>query len=410
MKATSRFPELLILALLLLALPALSRATTQTLPGERTITVSQPDSNPPQGPMKMLRLLDQLDRLDFDDAIRKAEACLARMDLPCARTHIDEAAPFANDPESRKRLSGIETRLAVKLRFSEALNRAQLAVLERDFHQAERDLLLADQNALDAKDRSRLSALSQALSEERRQVEREKREQAELERQQRELANLKRESRNTPHETNEWVGTAMTFIDQMTKEATRIQQQEHARTMARIAAERAMKKRMAAQKREVHRRNAEYRKKRQREEEARKREKRRVEEKMARLRAQKARLETRWQGPTISSSPASGPAVPPSGPRGLAIVWKQTNGLWYADGPVQKTLTGSESRMQALDYATNAATTFLTTLPIHMGKKEWECAVYRVDRVVDTERRPGGTRNLRLFYPELAKLKPMGLD
>lgn len=401
---TKRHP---LFAALLLAVLAMAPLTALGSPLSAT---KQTD------PGQMIKMLDQLDKMDFEEAATDAERFIRDGELIKADNALAKAATFAHDGTDYDRIKTIRQNLVAKTHFEEAINEARIHILAREFSQAKTQLAKAPANARSGEDQATLAKVRQELAAEIRQQEREEREQRKYEIEQKRLAREEREAardQGMTEERNEWVDTATQMIRQTADEVSRIQRQNHELAMNRIAAE---NRRKQAEKAKIERqRLAQENTRRQNELESQRQERLKAQrlamEKRERSQAAMRRL-TAASAPTPTAPPQSSTVTPPrpSGPKGIAILWQKKNGQWYGDGPTQRTITGEKEKSTTLNRVSGSPTTFLTTLTIAIDNDSWRCEVYRVDKEVDTSWKTSWTRNIRFRYPELEQLKPMGLD
>ena len=253
----------------------------------------------------MIAQLDQLDKIDFDQAIDQANSCIINRNFPCARDQLDNAATYAHGDDDHQLMQSTEQGLTAEI---------YLVRLEQEEEKRYQEQL------------RRWAAEERRLQEEERRLAEEAEEEAEAEaeeyeREQREYARQQRwEDDNSGPSTHESI---MTSLQGMSNEIRELNAQLDRDTNAAIrqtnafAAENRRRKeatarqqRMAEQQEAREQRNYE-RKQRQREREQlakqRKREQQRLTEQRKRERerlAEQRRENRRHQHQAATSSSA----------------------------------------------------------------------------------------------------------
>lgn len=98
---------------------------------------------------ELLRLtdrLDQMDKLDFDQAVEKAEKCIRLRDFSCTETQLKSARKLVTGTSSKTALGQAETNLALEKEAVESEKRA-IAQRERELQEQEARLRQAEERA-----------------------------------------------------------------------------------------------------------------------------------------------------------------------------------------------------------------------------------------------------------------------
>ena len=337
------------------------------------------DSSKQMKMLQMLDQLDQLDKMDMEDALYDAESCIIKRNFPGARSAIKRAKEFAHTDEDE-----------VKIRATQTM-------LDREVSEKERE------------DREKRRRRKQAEQEEEEREERERKRRKAEKRAEREA----REERyqNQPAEKNGWMSALNDGLDQMNSDLAQLQREQDAtnRETNRLLAEQR-------QQNEEERREDEMEARREREDreqEDRRREEqaeRRRQERQQDLQNQRERQAREKEARDRRNNAVTKSSAKTAGPMGLAIVWQTNNGNWSGHGPTQRLSASEKTSDKALDMVAGASTKFLCNMNISVRGKTRNCEVYRVNKEVDTTDKTSWTHNIRFDYPELKRLKSMGLD
>ena len=338
----------------------------------------------------LMDMLDQMDDMDFQEEIEKANDCISARRYSCAHRHIKNAKQFVNDEYQEEQL-----RLANEYLLDE--KKAE-----------QKELALAKRREEERKREARLQREREIAR--RRAEERRRQEEADTEFR-RQLVTSLVSGMQEVAETNARITEENNRLIQQAYEMKRQQNraEEERRREAAYQAEqearRAKERReaaYAAQRRAQEAKQRQYEAKKREQERARKLAQQRAEQARKQKSARIAREQEKLRKQRDTKAEASGPV-------GLAIVWQLKNGNWRGHGPTQMTLIGDD-KQATLSAIAGAPTEYLTTLSITVNRKLRKCEVYRVDKVVDTTLKTSWTQNIRFKYPELKKLKDMGLD
>jgi hypothetical protein len=96
--------------------------------------------------MRMTDQLDQMDKLDFEQAIAKADKCIQARDFECSEAQLKAARKFAVGNAARDSLRGAEARQLAEKEAVEA-ERQALAKRQRELEEEERRLQAAEERA-----------------------------------------------------------------------------------------------------------------------------------------------------------------------------------------------------------------------------------------------------------------------